>query len=321
MAGKSGNLMNYWISADWGTSSLRLYLMDKQKGTILDTFENSDGIKLIFSAYIVEHLHDQLSYFRIHLQRLLNDFLSNHGIEDRTIPVVLSGMVSSSIGMLELPYTVLPLALDGSTLQTRFLEGSTEFNPLYLISGCHKEGDVMRGEEVQTIGWKSITEYSGDIILILPGTHSKHIEIRNDQISNFSTYMTGELFDIIRNHSILKSSTAEETDAFHNAHFIEGLDASKGIISNGLFKIRALDLQHKFSNGGGASYLSGLLIGHELSGLCGYSVCVLAGERLFKRYSIACRYLRIHLLETTDDHEIAHFTIRGQEKVLQNLLM
>lgn len=129
------------------------------------------------------------------------------------IPILLSGMASSSIGIRELPYAQLPASLNGENLIIENISSNLELqNEVFLISGLEKPGDVMRGEETQAIGWKySSFDASSNCVLIVPGTHSKHITICDDRIVDFKTFMTGEIFELLTSHSILSDSVQRNT--------------------------------------------------------------------------------------------------------------
>src|SRR5205085_11075608 len=118
------------------------------------------------------------------------------------------GMASSSIGMKELPYADLPFLLDGHSAYSEWINGGPVIaNPILLISGVQHAGDVMRGEETQLTGVSSMTDApDGDMLYIFPGTHSKHITVINNRITYFSTFMTGEVFDLLVKHSILSQA-------------------------------------------------------------------------------------------------------------------
>ena len=315
---KRRELLDMWISTDWGTSSLRLYLVDADD-TIVDQYEGNQGIKMVHRHFQEQDVLDQLTFFRRFLQQCIDDFMSAHdGFRD--YPVVISGMASSSIGMLELPYASLPLHLDGSSVSSRFLEGTQTMNPMHLISGCQREGDVMRGEEVQMIGWNSLATHPDQITLILPGTHSKHIQVAGEQVIDFKTYMTGELYEILTHHSILKSSIVRSTGGDHNPFFRKGVAVgAQGVLSNELFRIRGFDLQQTMDGDQAASYLSGLLIGHELGSLEGQNVSILAGEKIENLYQLACTELHIPVCDTMGSHDISRLVIEGQSRFLKTL--
>src|SRR5690606_457770 len=120
------------------------------------------------------------------------------------VPIVISGMASSSIGWSELPYSSLPFALDGSDLNYKIIEIPSFSHSVLLLSGICSDDDIMRGEEIQLLGCCSNAEADGTYVF--PGTHSKHIHIRDGKVISFRTYMTGEIFQLLTENSILKDN-------------------------------------------------------------------------------------------------------------------
>jgi 2-dehydro-3-deoxygalactonokinase len=231
------------------------------------------------------------------------------------MPVVISGMASSSIGMLELPYDSLPLDVSGMGLEPKTLPPTTASpRHLYLIPGVRSADDVMRGEETQLIGCG--VSGAGERVFIFPGTHSKHIRVRGTRAVDFKTYMTGEVFGLLARHSILAGSVATPNAADPilqgppnvlgtavqgppNAAnpaagssytalppaFYAGVAAarSSGLLHNA-FLTRTNHLFEKYSKEDNYQFLSGLLIGEEVMELVGLSrdAGSANGTRLFR---------------------------------------
>ena len=113
-------------------------------------------------------------------------------------PILISGMASSSIGWRELPYACLPFPLDGSGARWQEIERVGEHR-VFVFSGLAAESDVLRGEETEVLGLAAggaLAPFREQALLVLPGTHSKHVRIEAGSITGFSTYMTGELFEV-----------------------------------------------------------------------------------------------------------------------------
>src|SRR5690606_5422333 len=108
-------------------------------------------------------------------------------------------------------------------------------------------------------------------IYIFPGTHSKHIQVENQEVTGFRTYMTGELFELLSKKRILRRSIEENRefeDPKNRAAFEQGV--GQGANSNLLqasFGVRTNELFRKFGKKENLHYLSGLLIGKELKEL------------------------------------------------------
>src|SRR5947199_855368 len=124
------------------------------------------------------------------------------------MPVILSGMASSAIGMEELPYREFPFIWDLMQFPVKKIPVDENFSyPLYVISGFKTEKDVMRGEESLLLGCDISDD--DERIFIFPGTHSKHVFIKNKTGTDFKTYMTGEFFQLLAEKSILRHAVAK----------------------------------------------------------------------------------------------------------------
>ncbi len=214
-------------------------------------------------------------------------------------------MASSSLGMQEIPYAPLPFALDGTGVSSAiFPDFNGHGSPLILVSGVKSHDDVMRGEEAQVIGLFSLNDIFGldksDSLLVFPGTHSKHMRVANGNIISFRTFMTGEVFNILSEHSILKDSITsggDFTDEANQTAFISGVEASgsSGLL-NTLFTTRTNQLFSRFSKEQNAFYLSGLLIGNELREIYNetYGALVIcSGKHLYEHYKLASQSLNL----------------------------
>ena len=152
----------------------------------------------------------------------------------------------------------------------------------------------MRGEEVQFFGVQQLlprSKHKPPQLLCFPGTHNKWIDASSSTLNNFSTTMSGELFGLLSQKSILASSI--DADApWNDDAFTQGLDHAKqpGGLLHHLFGVRALNLNGQHSQELGLSYLSGLIIGHELQdlgALAGCSIAIVGASELAHRYQLA----------------------------------
>ena len=184
--------MEKWIAVDWGTSTFRAYLVQNNK--VSDTIETKDGMKFVKS-----HLFEQT------LLSLIDRWLD----DDEITEILASGMVGSKQGWEEAPYQQTPCNLKKLNYITPTLKDNRISLKIFSgISQTHQP-DVMRGEETQIAGFLNETpNFNGSICL--PGTHSKWVEIRNNNIIKFKTFMTGELFEIISKNSVLIHSVEAE---------------------------------------------------------------------------------------------------------------
>jgi 2-dehydro-3-deoxygalactonokinase len=251
-----------FIGCDWGSSNFRLALLT-DNGLPLAEFADDGGIVSLRKngAGPLELLG--------HLHRGLMSLASVSGRNLDTFPLFISGMAGSSLGIVEVPYAPVPFALDGSDANVHEVSPLSGIpNKVVILSGVCSHDDVMRGEETESIGLMLAAGVS-DALLILPGTHSKHIEVINGKIETFQTYMTGEIFSVISSQTILATSLEDPSMDPFDDHgrrcFIEGLrlSANEGLLHT-LFTLRSRTLIDKIPVRGNIHRLSGLLIGAEL---------------------------------------------------------
>ena len=198
-------MSKYFYSCDWGTTNLRLRLVDASTSTVVSGIETDQGITKIFSAWKLSD-KERFDFYCNVLQTCISKLKSSTEVSRESIPIIVSGMASSSMGMTELPYAGLPIGIDGTGLLTQSFPSSANLaNPLILVSGIRTDTDLMRGEEVQVIG-ASRNKPANDQLFILPGTHSKHVRTHDHNITGLKTYMTGELFQLLSVNSILSNS-------------------------------------------------------------------------------------------------------------------
>lgn len=268
------------IAIDWGTSSVRGYLLDAD-GKVLEQRRGSDGI-----------LACQGRFAEV-LASLVNGW---HG------QLLLSGMIGSRNGWVEQAY--LPCPADTTALAQamrsydELLPGRTLwFVPGISTSECSGVPDVMRGEETQLVGLIAALDDGAQHVACLPGTHSKWARIDNGQLTSFATVMTGELYAVLRQHSILGKLMDDDHPGLETDAFLQGVDRSSdsGGLSHHLFGARTLSLFERLSSAALPSYLSGLLIGHELREHRGEHATVhLVGSRaLVQRYALALQHLGV----------------------------
>ena len=226
-----------FVAIDWGTSSFRAWLIEHDQ--ISDNIQTDQGVKNFAAGAHSEYLTDVLGKWQGQFQF-----------------IIAIGMIGSNIGLHETNFSPLPLDIDevsNSLIQVPNFEPA-----LFIVPGVSKVGDVMRGEESQ-----SLASGLENGLVISPGTHSKWVEIKSGKITDFRTYMTGELFELLRNHSTLSKATDSSAKLVASEDFIEGLKADSSDLTHDLFSIRANWIQGK-SQDASREYLSGLLIGAEI---------------------------------------------------------
>ena len=270
------------ISCDWGTSSCRLRVLTD---TVLASLENDIGIAATFSSW-QKTTTTRIDFYLSVLQTAITELEHQNSLDLHDIPIVLSGMASSSIGMMELPYHPLPFLVSGEDLRPAELPATPVFpHVLLLVPGIRSVDDVMRGEETQLIG---CGVSSG--VCIFPGTHSKHITVQDGRAVAFSTFMTGEFFGLLSKQSILAASVAEGEPSI--AAFLAGVDAARGSgLLHNAFSVRTNQLFGRYAKTDNYQYLSGLVIGEELKWLDLQPVTLVAVPPLREAYTLALRQL------------------------------
>lgn len=289
------------LALDWGISNLRAFLMDPSGKVMVQRV----------SAYGIQHLPEQGARgFEMAFAEMCGDWMSRW----QNLPVVAGGMVGSAQGWKEAPYVVCPA--DTRVLAAHAVSVDSGLGSCILISPgvmydpVDTAPDVMRGEEIQIAGaLAQHPSWSRQACLALPGTHSKWVQIADGCIVQFATYMTGELFALLSQHSILARLMSEsgpvdvdEADAAFVKGVAEAQNSLPGDLPHQLFATRSLGLSHRLRSAVLKNYLSGLLIGHELvsaltrmqGSLTGGEPLPLIGEvTLCRRYARALAILGV----------------------------
>lgn len=308
----------HFLGCDWGTSSFRLHLADAATGESLCHIQDNDGVRPIgLQLEKTRSTEERSAWMRSLLGEKIKLLRQRSGRDLTGLPVIVSGMASSSIGLCELPYASLPLSLENPNLVTRtFAQSQTFPHPMLLISGVSTDEDVMRGEEIQALGVSEKHSLNHGLCL-LPGTHSKHLYIEDGNLVGFQSFLTGELFDLLQTHSILASSV--ESSEFGTPDTVRWFrmgvrESLQSPLLHSLFTVRARHLLHGSTPQNNYFRLSGLLIGSELGDLRSDLPVILAGSGpLTELYSQALTEIGIdHTTETDTDR----LTLLGQQKCL-----
>ena len=247
------------IALDWGSTSLRAFLMDATGGVLADRTSDDGASRLAGGP----------TEFEKALRRLVGDWLQAHP----RAQLLACGMVGSQHGWREAPYAGCPVAVDALDRHSVVVDGTDGLQVRIIPGVCftadRRVADVMRGEETQIAGLLGAhPELSERCRVVLPGTHSKWVEVRGGCIVSFRTCMTGELFSLLREHSVLGRLMPQATD-FHADAFDEALQRTRDDAGSGLswdlFSVRARALMYQLEAAALPDYLSGLLVGHEVA--------------------------------------------------------
>lgn len=323
-----------FIAADWGSTNLRVYLCQHQlvEGHLVEhhLIENNpssatEPLRVLATKSGPGVLHINGDFEETFFD-LVADWLEAHG----PLRVLLSGAVGSTVGWRDAPYLDCPVGPDqiiaGRTIfQARGLE-------FLIVSGLKTQGalgapDLMRGEELQLLGWMRLQNMPiAEQVIILPGTHNKWVLVKNDRVETFATAFTGELYSVLENHSILITEPQEE--AFSADWFMQGVELAKrlhsGQLLQALFTTRSRQVAGDLSTQQARSYLSGLLVGSDVVGSTGLfkdqvaqlnKVVLIGDSTLSKAYQLALKAFAIeaHICDST---EIA---IAGYQAIYESL--
>jgi 2-dehydro-3-deoxygalactonokinase len=288
-----------FIALDWGTSSFRAYRVGSD-GAIVETISAPHGILTVenraFDAALETHI----------------------GSWDVAIPILASGMITSRQGWVELPYVTCPANLKSISAAVH-THTSTRSRKIHFVTGVSARGengipDVMRGEETQVMG----ASVGGLECFITPGTHCKWINVENSEIKSFATYMTGEVFALLKNHSILGRLMTGDTN--YEAAFERGVRGGlkdAGGFLHRIFSTRTLALFNEMPTDQLSSYLSGQVIGTEIAhAVAGHPEAaqynILASPALAQHYVSAMKFAGLKV--RFSDPDVA---VKGLLKIAQ----
>lgn len=274
------------IAVDWGSSNFRAFLTN-QSAEIIDSRHSGCGLLHVNNR-------DFSGVLSVQIKAWLDAYPN--------IPIIMSGMIGAQQGWVEAPYLQCPVKLSklvGSLTPVDFLPE----HPTYIVPGLAVDNDaaadVMRGEETQLLGALAMVE-TPCTLFCLPGTHSKWVTINAGVVEDFRTYLSGELFQLLRKYSILSKSMLRQQrdwEAFEQALRKAEVPAS---LLNDLFSVRAEMLLGHLAPESTRDYLMGLLIGYEIMQSADLwdvagRVGLVAAESIAPQYERAFQYYDIPL--------------------------
>ncbi|AJP72495.1 2-dehydro-3-deoxygalactonokinase [Sphingomonas hengshuiensis] len=271
--------MSYAVAGDWGTSNLRLYRIEK--GVVVER-ATGPGIGNLGAPP----------------EQVLRATLAPWRETGEPSAIRLCGMVGSRNGWVEIPYADCPA--DAAAWRRGAVHLALDAIPVTIGAGlaCTRASgaaDVMRGEETQIFGAMAIAPAlaHGRHLVALPGTHSKWAQVEDGRVTGFQTFLTGELFALLRDHSTLTRASAEDgADTDEATGFATGLariDAG-GHLLGALFEARAAQLRSGVGGAWARGFLSGLVIGAEIAEIAPAAtgeIALIGDPALVERYSQA----------------------------------
>jgi 2-dehydro-3-deoxygalactonokinase len=237
------------IAVDWGTSNFRAFRLDAE-GAVSARRSSPQGILSVGNGNFEEFLRTEIGPW----------------LAEGEKKVLLCGMIGSRQGWVEVEYLPCPAGISdlaNAVVQVPFSGAEVRLVPGVMGSDAAGVPEVMRGEETAAMG--ILDAYGGAGLVCFPGTHSKWVQLSECKIKSFTTSMTGEIYSAVRKCTILgrmmTSDTAVDKSAFHGGVV---RSADPGGLLHHLFGVRTLALMGQLKEEASASYLSGLLIGHEV---------------------------------------------------------
>lgn len=218
------------------------------------------------------------------VKRCLENVLAEKGIitYDNNIIIVASGMVTSNIGLYEVPHLVTPVSREqlANSMVKQILPEIIN-HPIWFIPGIKNDVteinldncelmDVMRGEEIEAIGVLSLLDLHGPALIILPGSHSKFVKInQNNEIISSATTLAGEFIDIITQQTILSSSLNHQfASSIEEEYLLKGAQYCQKVgITRSCFSIRILDLFSQLTINQKANFLLGIVLYSDIQAI------------------------------------------------------
>ncbi|REL25639.1 2-dehydro-3-deoxygalactonokinase [Thalassotalea euphylliae] len=304
------------IAIDWGTSHLRAFLCQLASDNSLTLLATSyaRGVTKVTQGFEQE-LFDCIAPWLDHYKQL---------------PIIMAGQIGSSIGWQETTY--LPCPISPQKVADSCLHFACQTQQLAIIPGLHcshenNHRDVMRGEELQVLGWlaQNHNHLHGQHLICLPGTHTKWVLVESGQVKLFKTAMTGELYDLLCHHSVLIQDSQGE---FCPEAFASGaqytLASALGSFIHGLFSARSKQLFNELAPEHATAYLSGMLIGSDVRAAINAtewsfqeldSVSIIGSNTLSQRFAEVLTMQSI----TTTRYDVETITLAGFSSVYQQL--
>ena len=242
-----------FLACDWGTTQVRAWVVEAD-GAVRAARTFPFGVARLGPGEAVSRFQDEV----------------RPALAAQALPAVLCGMIGSNLGWIPVPYLDCPVDVAAFSAALHPAPGAKP--PAWIAPGLRGPGsttapDVMRGEETQVFGWlaQDPARSRGVHRLCLPGTHAKWVLVEDGRIKRFVTAMTGELFDLMSHHGVLRA-TAPVDDP---GSFLQGVEAAGdgGGLAARLFSARSRVVGAGAPQAQTASYLSGLLIGAEIAGV------------------------------------------------------
>lgn len=277
-----------WIAVDWGTSHLRAWAM--QGDRVVDRAQSDQGMSRVAKGG-----------FQTALLSIVDRWLG-----DSPVDVIACGMVGARQGWVEAPYAAVP-SEPVANVPVR-VPGTDPRIRAFVVPGLKQTTppDVMRGEETQIAGFLA-AQPNWDGVLCLPGTHTKWVQLSAGEVVSFRTFMTGEMFELLRGQSVLRHSVGQGWDDAAFSEAVADTLSKPENLAGRLFGLRAADLLQGQDGAVARAQLSGLLIGAELAATRAYwlgqQLAVIGADQVANIYAQALQQQGA-FVETADATEV-----------------
>lgn len=241
-----------WVAIDWGTTNFRLWLIDQEGGIVMKKYLNKSALNIQSGGH-EQFLLDIIPQLR----------------KKQSTKIVACGMIGAKQGWHEVAYKSVPFDLfkiKPVTITTKY-----ENLAVYITPGLKQThpADVIRGEETQILGLLATKQLAKEMLLCMPGTHTKWVKLKASLVLEFKTFMSGEMFSLLNQHSTLKNALLND-DAVDTVNFNRGFSLGfnqPADFLNLIFLLRATYLLDKSNRQINDSYLTGILLGLELASI------------------------------------------------------
>lgn len=240
--------MTPFLAVDWGTTNVRAWRIGAD-GAVQDERTFPYGVGRLQAGEAARRFAEEV----------------RPALEARALPTLMCGMIGSTLGWTVAPYRDCPAGLEDLAGALTEVAPGVRIVPGLRCDGPFAASDVMRGEETQILGWAAEQAPEGRRLVCHPGTHPKWAVVEDGRLVRFLTAMSGELFDLLRTRSVLKTDASPDDESA----FDDGLAAAGdgGALAARLFSVRTRVVADGADAATSAAYLSGLLIGAEVAAL------------------------------------------------------
>ncbi|MFC0471770.1 2-dehydro-3-deoxygalactonokinase [Halalkalibacter kiskunsagensis] len=327
----------YVLLIDSGTTNSRIRLVQNDHTEqVVDVLKMKVGVR---NTAIDGHNERLKSEIQRGIAKVIE---RNHLSADQVSSIVASGMITSNLGLYEVPHVTAPADLEDFVKHAKMVDSGEFFNiPCLFIPGMKNDSgellaqspqlvnemDIMRGEEVEAFGLLKQLAPVGRGIMVLPGSHTKYVVIDQDQTLCFSlSTLGGEVLQAICSNTILSSSLNEKlVETIDTPHLLAGFHAAKREgLTRSFFHIRLLQLYSELDDNARANYFVGAVLQSDLQALDSYlehagkfEWMIVGGSNPLRSafvHLLSDQYENVNIMEANDE-QVEHALVSGAIEV------